>query len=332
MNTPSEREAALRRALLSAAEQIEPSPGGLERIQARLGRPRPMAVAWLEAAWTDLVMRAPVIIDAVRRHAGAVRRHAGSVLRLVVERFGPGVRPGVGPKRLSRLRPLAAMSVAVFVLGAGIYVALASPAAIFQTGGGSPAGPLSGGSSHPGGSGPSGTSTTLSNGSRSASSAAANPSASSSPACAKGLKRYSAPTAPGGQSISPIPPVSSSPPVSPSPTTAGSTTPSTGGSTSPASGDTAASPAVADQTSAAGAMSKKSIESADPVSSARAKDLPGNNSPKYPCGSGKSAHKRHGNASAAAASPDAAGNGQLTLTSAKLAGTQPGRAVAAKLD
>ena len=35
MTTASEREAALRRALLSAAEYIEPTPGGLERIQER---------------------------------------------------------------------------------------------------------------------------------------------------------------------------------------------------------------------------------------------------------------------------------------------------------
>jgi len=49
MSTASEREAALRRALQSAAEYIEPAPGGLERIHERLRRPRPVLVAWLEA-------------------------------------------------------------------------------------------------------------------------------------------------------------------------------------------------------------------------------------------------------------------------------------------
>jgi len=58
VSTLSEREAALRRALQSAAASFEPAPDGLERIQARLRRPRPLAIAWLEAAWADFLLRA----------------------------------------------------------------------------------------------------------------------------------------------------------------------------------------------------------------------------------------------------------------------------------
>ena len=58
MSTLNEREAALRRALQSAAASIETAPDGLERIQARLRRPRPVVIAWLEAAWTDIYLRA----------------------------------------------------------------------------------------------------------------------------------------------------------------------------------------------------------------------------------------------------------------------------------
>lgn len=86
MSTASEREVALRRALMSAAAQVEPAPGGLERIQARLGRPHPLPVAWLFAAWTGLVMRAP---DAM----AAMRRSAASALQLVADRFGPRSAP-----------------------------------------------------------------------------------------------------------------------------------------------------------------------------------------------------------------------------------------------
>src|SRR5258708_32428873 len=51
-------EEILRRALHAAADRIEPAPDGLERIRARLSKPRPLAVAWLMAGWTGVAQPA----------------------------------------------------------------------------------------------------------------------------------------------------------------------------------------------------------------------------------------------------------------------------------
>lgn len=48
----------LRRALRAAADGIEPSGDGLERIRARLTTPRPLAAAWLMAGYTDVALPA----------------------------------------------------------------------------------------------------------------------------------------------------------------------------------------------------------------------------------------------------------------------------------
>jgi len=66
MSTLNEREAILRRALHAAADAIEPRDDGLEHIRARLRRPRPLALAWAEAAWTDVRLRAPAGLDSWR--------------------------------------------------------------------------------------------------------------------------------------------------------------------------------------------------------------------------------------------------------------------------
>jgi hypothetical protein len=118
MSTHSEHEAVLRRALLQAAESIEPASDGLERIQARLRRPRPLVVAWIEAVWTDVFLRAPAGLQAAGRQLVAALRRAW-------ERIGPTSEPGQG-RPLSWLRPLVAMSVAIFVIGVGAYVGLNS--------------------------------------------------------------------------------------------------------------------------------------------------------------------------------------------------------------
>jgi hypothetical protein len=119
MSTLNEREAVLRRALHSAADVIEPRPDGLERIRARVSRPRPVPVAWAEALWTDLWLRAPAglrsVLDRVPR-----------AMVLAWTRFGP--RPGRTGSRASRtlgwLRPAAALGVTVFIVAAGAYVAI----------------------------------------------------------------------------------------------------------------------------------------------------------------------------------------------------------------
>jgi hypothetical protein len=219
MTTANDREATLRRALLSAAEYIEPTPGGLERIQERLGRPRPLLVAQLEAAWTVLLMRAPDVIE-------AIRCRAAKVLGLVWDRFGPKPVPRQGPQWLSWLRPLVAMSVAVFVLGAGVYIGLANP----QGGRGVSYGSMPGaGGSNPVGGAQSGSGTTDGGGSRSTYPTAPS-SPGSSPSCTPSLS----PFRPGQVSPAPsIQPGSATPTPSDSTPSPSPTTPSNSTSTSP---------------------------------------------------------------------------------------------------
>jgi hypothetical protein len=238
MSTASEREAALRRALLHAAERIEPAPGGFERIQVRLRRPRPAIIAWLEAAWTALVMRAPDVTE-------AVRRRAESVARLVWERFGPKSAAGPGPHRLSWIRPLAAMSVAVFVLGGGIFVALQSVSStISPTNGVAPGAP--GGGSQTSSRAPGGHGTTDGHASRSPRSSASS-SARPSPSCSHTPQVYKSKSASPGASIDSSPPTPTISPStttsSPSPTPSDSPSPTpSGGSSTPSSGGSASTP------------------------------------------------------------------------------------------
>jgi len=140
MSTLKEQEAVLRRALLAAAEQVDPAPDGFERIQRRLRRPRPLPIAWIEAMWTDLLLNAP---DFVHKLCWQVSRG----FRAVVDRFGPVTgEHALGPKWTGWLRPVAAMSVAVFVIAAGAYAAMGGGAALFAPASshGSPTGTNSG--------------------------------------------------------------------------------------------------------------------------------------------------------------------------------------------
>jgi hypothetical protein len=346
MSTASEREAALRRALQSAAEYIEPAPGGLERIQNRLRRPRPVLVAWLEAAWTVVMMRAPDVID-------AVRRLTVKMLRPVWDRFGPKAAARPGPLRW--LRPLTAMSVAVFVVGASVYVGLESSTGAFTIGASLGGQGLTG--THPGARSSSGGGTAYGNGSPS-SFPVTSSSPGSTPACSKssGTAQYSAP--PPGSSTSP-PSSSSAPATSTGPST-GSTSPSPSdsttpdpGSSSPSADSGAASDAGqtdagqtngnlisaganagtgtgASDTGVNGGPARRSTgntnasQSAAPPHAATRNGKPAASSPKYdPCHTPKPASRHTKKAS----SPSTA-----TQTSAELGHTQPGRAVAAKLD
>ena len=114
-----DHEAALRYALHAAADQVQPREDGLERIQARLRGPRLLPVAWLEVAWTRLSLRLPEGFH-LRPAADRVRQE----LRVAWDRFGPQAERGV---KLGWLRPVAAMSVAVFIVAAVVYTAIEVP-------------------------------------------------------------------------------------------------------------------------------------------------------------------------------------------------------------
>jgi hypothetical protein len=236
MSTLNEREAALRRALHAAADAFEPGSDGLQRIQSRLGRPRPIVVAWAEAAWLDVRLWAPAALQAVLD-----RLASGG--RLAWQRFGP--MPRRSGHRASRslgwLRPLAALGVTVFIVAAGAYVAIDAQQAIFpsssnssgSTGGGSGAGGHARG-------GPGSTE----NRTQSTFSLGAYPSPSCKPKAAK--PRGSAPAS-SAASSAPAQSASPSPGPGSSSVDTGSPSPSTGDSSSPDPGSDAPTGAAASQ-------------------------------------------------------------------------------------
>lgn len=127
MSTLNERD-AVRRALLGTVEGIEPRADGLQRIQARLRPPRPLALAWAEAVGTDLRMRVPAagqeLLEWLRY-----------VISMAWERFGPssGKSGGRASRTLSWLRPAAALGATVFIVAVGAYVAIDAQQAMFPS-------------------------------------------------------------------------------------------------------------------------------------------------------------------------------------------------------
>jgi hypothetical protein len=231
MSTLNEREALLRRALHAAAEAIEPHGDGLERIQARLHRPRPLAVAWAEAAWTDVRLRAPAGLESwLERLLG--------VIGLAWDRFGPRRTSGRrGTRSLGWLRPLAALSVTVFIVAAGTYVAIDAQQAIFPSssklphgnGGGAGGGGSVGGSGSTNAQSPSAFGVGPSRGSaKSASCKQAKPASSGKPSPSQSIGQIQSP------SPTPTPSDSSSGTVSPSPSDTDSSSAPATGATAPA--------------------------------------------------------------------------------------------------
>jgi hypothetical protein len=118
----------LRRALHAAADSVEPSADGLERIRARL-KPQPLlsfasAVAWYsEAAARITAWVAPVL------------RSVLDAFWSVMDRFRPAERaPGEDGPRFGWLRPMAAMGTAIFVVAAGAFAIMTLPKAISSSG------------------------------------------------------------------------------------------------------------------------------------------------------------------------------------------------------
>lgn len=263
MSTLSEREATLRRALQSAAASIEPAADGLERIQARLRRPRPIVVGWLEAAWTDFFLRARAALQT----AGPLLADG---MRSAWERFGPASEAGRG-RPLRWLRPLAALSLAIFVVAAGTYVGLNS-SALFPAGTSLNSGKVSPGASSTGGQGhqsPAGSASPF--GASGLSGGSPSPSA-----CAKTPKagRYSPP--PSSSSPSPSPSGTSTSTGSPTPTTtptpsSSSTTPDPADTTSGTGADPGGAAGTDSAANAGQARAAVTSVGADPTGMATAK-------------------------------------------------------------
>ncbi|HEY2641282.1 MAG TPA: hypothetical protein VGI66_15540, partial [Streptosporangiaceae bacterium] len=126
MTAHFDHEAILRAHLRAAANSLEPSDDGLERIRARLREPRSVS-ARLRAAYTEIVMRTPTRLQ-------DMAYQLADWLRLAAERFAPIQTPGRHRSRTQGLlRPLAAMAVVMFIVAAGTYVAIDASTAIFPS-------------------------------------------------------------------------------------------------------------------------------------------------------------------------------------------------------
>jgi len=249
----------LRRALRAAADSVEPSADGLERIRARLSG-RPLMSFASASAWCS---------DAALRFATWAAPFIDSALNAfwsVIDRFKPGgVFSGRTGRRLGWLRPFAAMGTAIFVVAAGAFAIMTLPQDISSSGSTFTIFPWTQHSGPKGGSGKSGVAGSGSYFQGSASSpgssggsslASPSPSPCTSPKApatgsATPTPTMSASTAPSAPSSS-SPPASIPPTVNPTtptvtPTVSDSATPNPGSATTP---NPSASPASTGNTAA----------------------------------------------------------------------------------
>lgn len=235
---PQGWEAALRQALHATAEQHEPGHEGLKRIKARVRhrRPMPLPIAWADVALTKLSLRVPdgfwVAWDKMARE-----------LRAASERFLPPARPGSRLyRRLSWLRPAAAMSTAVFIVAAVVYMAVEVPQVIAPAGSVAPSLHTTGPNQRTGANtGPGGRPFT-----QPGSKPTSYPSASARNANACATPKATPKKTITGAPTSPTSPTS--PPASPSPSTSPSTSPTptpTTSQTAPAGSSPSANPNAA---------------------------------------------------------------------------------------
>ncbi len=258
--TEHEHEEILRHALRAAGDSIQPAADGLDRISHRLTKPRPLPVAlaiggfdWLhrsltvtvpcaaEQAWVAML---PARKQTRRALTWMIAQASSQARRPVAADGGGHARPS-GRLVFGRLRPVAAMFVAIFVVAAAGYVFFALPRAmspgqaiglLFPT-------PAKHGSGHghhrSGGSGASGSSGTQ------PSSGTGNTSTNGGVNCSHPGKSGSSTPASTNPSTAPSSSASPSPSTSttsPSPSTSTSTspspssTPSAGSSGTPGSG------------------------------------------------------------------------------------------------
>ncbi len=247
---------AFRRALHAAAEQVEPADDGLDRIQARVRhrRPMPWPLAWVDVALTRLSLRIP---DGV----WSVWDKVALQLRAALERFLPApARAMSGRLRLGWVRPVAAMSVAIFIVAAVVSMAIEVPQYVSPQAATGPPGPPGSGSTRTGSGSTGPGQSQASSGSRSSASGSHQTSgAPNHPSCATKTPTInpapSSTTSSGSpsQSTSPSPTSPTSPSQSPSPTPSTSTSGSTptDGANSPQAGNGDTAPSAAPGSDAA---------------------------------------------------------------------------------
>jgi len=247
----------LRRALRTAADGIEPSGDGLERIRARLTTPRPLASAWLMAACTDVALPALArlwsVLDDLRGWLRPALSRAGQT-RAAYHHSRPGPADGFRPTLLRRygwLRP-AAVAAAIVIAVAGGFALSQLPGAISNSGAENL--PLSSSGTHPhGGSVDSGAASQLPGPSRSSGTwPGLHPTPSASASCGSSASRRDTGSHPKttptpNRTPSPTPSATPSPTVTPTPTptATASGTPTTAPTSTGAPETTPATPAVA---------------------------------------------------------------------------------------
>ncbi len=245
MHRERDYDDVLRRALLAAADSIEPSSDGLERIRARLTPPMPLAAAWLMAGYSDVAvpamerlwfaltgLRVWQRLDAAGRSArGSLMRHSGPP----GEVLGRIVRASRS-RRYAWLRPVAVATAVVVAVAGGF--ALSQLQRTFDPTGAEAQYRISPSSTHSRGGSTDGRAVAVP-GRQSSSSpgspapAAASPSPSAS--CSAGAQHTSSHSTPAPKpspSSSPSPSPSSSPSASPTPS---QTTPSSTPTSTPSS-------------------------------------------------------------------------------------------------
>jgi hypothetical protein len=263
---------ALRRALHTAADQLEPAADGLQRIQARVShrRPMPLPIAWVDVALTRLSLRIP-------DGAWTAWDRAAVQVKGALARYVPAqARALSGRLRLGWMRPVAAMSVVAFIVAAVVYMAIGVPQALYPTGISSPAGHGQKGGGHPATAAPGQSLTT--GGSRTSPGQNPTSGATNHTTCATKNPTITphpstgSSTPPPSQSTSPSPSSSTSTSTSPTPTpsdSSGSTAPG-GTSNSPevGNGDTAPS-----DSPSSGSASERAAVTAGKVSASSAKPI-----------------------------------------------------------
>src|SRR5450755_106192 len=215
----------LRRALRAAADGIEPSGDGLERIRARLTTPRPLTSAWLMAGYTDVALPALARLwSALESLRGWLRPAIGRAGQTRTSNRAPGGRPSRGTlvHRYGWLRP-AAVATAIVIAVAGGFALSQLPGAISNSGAENL--PLSNSGTHPhGGSVDSGSASQLPGPSKTSGNwAGLHPTPSASASCGPSAPRRASgsqptPTPTPSRIPSPTPSATPSPTATPTPT------------------------------------------------------------------------------------------------------------------